>query len=182
MADKRLFKEYNALTKGGASNPQILSLAPVDPENLYRWEAVITKPTKDDNPYYYNGKWRLAIEVPHDYPRRAPKIKFVTPIVHPNINFDSGEICLDILKEDAWSPAWNLQHLVGAILMLLDDPEPDSPLNVDASNLFRVDKVGFESVVQYNIWKHNAFNSGPRRNSGDKDTVVASTTPIPAMG
>ncbi|CAN3374364.1 hypothetical protein DIURU_000758 [Diutina rugosa] len=172
MADRRLMKEYSALMKNGPSNPQIVSLGPVDPEVMTSWEAVIAKPTKDDSPYYYNGQWKLKIEVGADYPRSPPKIKFVTPIVHPNINYDSGEICLDILKSEAWSPAWDLQHLIGAILMLLDDPEPDSPLNVDASNLFRVDKTGFESVVQYHIWKHNAFYGGTqRRNSGAKVVV-----------
>lgn len=41
--------------------------------------------------------------------------------------------------------------------MLLDHPEPDSPLNIDAANLYRYDKVAFESIVQFNIWKFNNF-------------------------
>ena len=43
--------------------------------------------------------------------------------------------------------------------MLLDQPEPDSPLNIDAANLYRQDKVAYESIVQFNIWKHNNFYS-----------------------
>lgn len=101
----------------------------------------------------------MSINVPTSYPIDPPTIKFVTPIVHPNINLGSGEICLDILKKESWSPAWNLEHLVVAILMLLDQPEPDSPLNIDAANLYRQDKVAYESIVQFNIWKHNNFYS-----------------------
>lgn len=43
----------------------------------------------------------------------------------------TGEICLDILKT-TWSPAWTLQSVCRAILALLSQAEPDSPLNCDA--------------------------------------------------
>lgn len=179
MAEKRLFKEYNQLIKSppSKSNHQILSLSPksTDEEemNIFEWEAIITKPTKDDSPYYYNGKWKLDISVSPHYPINPPSIKFnsLTPINHPNINFETGEICLDILKSENWSPAWNLTYLIMAILMLIDDPEPDSPLNIDLANLWRYDKVAFESIVQYNIWKYNTFYDYKSVGSGVKQGV-----------
>ncbi|KAL6451594.1 PEX4 Protein PEROXIN-4 [Candida maltosa Xu316] len=160
MAERRLFKEFNQYKKQPpqVSNHQIISLLPVHPDrNILVWEAIIAKPTKKDSPYYYGGQWKLHIDVPVTYPIDPPTIKFLTPIVHPNINLKTGEICLDILKKDSWSPAWNLEHLVVAILMLLDHPEPDSPLNIDAANLYRYDAIAFESLVQFNIWKNNSF-------------------------
>ena len=29
-------------------------------------------------------------------------------VFHPNVNFKTGEICLDILKRE-WTPAWSLE-------------------------------------------------------------------------
>lgn len=171
MAEKRLFKELRQLIKNPPqeTNTQILQLSPVDEESsIYLWSAVIAKPTKDDNKYYYNGQWKLDIMADKSYPIRPPHIKFSseTPINHPNVNIDTGEICLDILKSDGWSPAWNLEHLVLAILMLIDTPEPDSPLNVDLANLYRSDKQAFESVVQYTMWKYGTFYEGSKEPSG----------------
>ncbi|KAK6203600.1 ubiquitin-conjugating enzyme/RWD-like protein [Scheffersomyces amazonensis] len=159
MAERRLIKELNQYKRNppSSANHQIKSLAPVSDENLFEWSAVISKPTKVDNPYYYDGQWTLDIKVPIEYPIAPPTIKFISPICHPNINITTGEICLDILKKDSWSPAWNLQNLLVAILMLLDNPEPDSPLNIDSATLYRHDKVAFESLVQYYIWKFDTF-------------------------
>lgn len=177
MAEKRLFKELKLLIKNHPllSHPQIVELAPENEENsIFKWHAVIAKPTKEDNPYYYNGQWSLDIVADQSYPLKPPKVKFakLTPINHPNVDINTGEICLDILKSESWSPAWNLEHIVLAILMLIDTPEPDSPFNVDLANLYRSDKDAFESVVQYTIWKHGTLYDGEREASGVKAWAI----------
>ncbi|EXV04253.1 ubiquitin-activating enzyme E2 family protein, partial [Metarhizium robertsii] len=78
------------------------------------------------------GRWLVSISVPPTYPLQAPKMRFVTPIVHPNIALQTGEICLDLLK-DAWTPAYSVLECVRAVRMLLSCPETDSPLNVDVA-------------------------------------------------
>ena len=55
----------------------------------------------------------------------------VSVVVHLLSSSQTGEICLDILK-NAWSPAWTLQSVCRAIIALMAHPEPDSPLNCDS--------------------------------------------------
>ena len=65
-----------------------------------------------------------------------PKVIFKTKIFHPNVHFDSGEICLDVLKTN-WTPAWTLESLCRAVLDLMANPNAESPLNCDSGNMIR---------------------------------------------
>ena len=70
--------------------------------------------------------------------------------MHPT----SGEICLDVLKAK-WSPAWTLQSTCLAILVLLDNPDPTSPLDCDSGNLLRAgDTQGYRSLVKLFVRMH----------------------------
>lgn len=86
------------------------------------------------------GTFELGIRIPSTYPTKPPAISFKTRLFHPNISWKDGEICLDVLQNQ-WTPAWTLSSACTAILALLDAPEPDSPLNVDAATLFRAGDV-----------------------------------------
>ncbi|CAM9876854.1 unnamed protein product, partial [Hapterophycus canaliculatus] len=92
--------------------------------------------------------YELRITVGQHYPMVPPSMHFVTKVFHPNVHFNTGEICLNILKKE-WSPAWSLQGACRAILALLAHPEADSPLNCDAGNMVRAgDMRAFRSVAR----------------------------------
>ena len=79
---------------------------------------------------------------------QPPKVKFITRIFHPNIHYETGEICLDILKAENWRAAWTLESLSRAIVNLLINPNADSPLNCDAGNAIRAgDMLAYESMA-----------------------------------
>lgn len=75
--------------------------------------------------------------------------KFVPPLFHPNV-YPSGTVCLSILnEEEGWKPAITIKQILLGIQDLLDDPNPDSPAQADAYNLFRKDRPAYEKKIKY---------------------------------
>ncbi|KXS16752.1 ubiquitin-conjugating enzyme [Gonapodya prolifera JEL478] len=146
---KRLLKELRDSQRNEAE--YVEDLHPVDDDNLFEWIAVVRGPV--DTPYD-GGRFEISIKVPVSYPLAPPTMNFVTTVCHPNVQFKTGEICLDLLKT-AWSPAWTLQSACSAVAMLLGQPEPDSPLNVDAANILRCgDTRAYRSLVRMYVELH----------------------------
>lgn len=74
--------------------------------------------------------------------------KFTPPLFHPNV-YPSGTVCLSILnEEEAWRPAITIKQLLMGIQDLLNDPNPESPAQADAYNLFKKDKPAYERRVR----------------------------------
>jgi hypothetical protein len=48
-----------------------------------------------------NGTFKLQMTFTDKYPLKAPRVQFLTRIFHPNIS-TSGEICLDVLRDEKW--------------------------------------------------------------------------------
>ena len=100
-------------------------------DNLYCWTAAIqgVKGT-----VYEGLEFQLKVLFPEQYPFQAPLVTFVTPCFHPNVS-TSGDLCLDILKEN-WSPSYSAQQILLSIQSLLDNPNNFSPLNTTAATLW----------------------------------------------
>ncbi|NXG43125.1 UBE2T enzyme, partial [Psilopogon haemacephalus] len=94
---------------------------------------------------YEKGIFNLEIIVPERYPFEPPKIRFLTPIYHPNID-SAGRICLDLLKlppKGAWRPSLNICTLLTSIQLLMAEPNPDDPLMADISSEYKYNKQLF---------------------------------------
>lgn len=100
-------------------------------DDLMHWTGTING---SKGTVYEGLEYKLSIEFPQDYPMKAPTVKFVTPCFHPNVD-QHGNICLDILKEK-WAASYSVKTLLISLQSLLSDPNVDSPLNVDAANLW----------------------------------------------
>ncbi|XP_029789010.1 ubiquitin-conjugating enzyme E2 T [Suricata suricatta] len=97
-----------------------------------------------DTPYE-KGVFKLEVIIPERYPFEPPKIRFLTPIYHPNID-SAGRICLDVLKlppKGAWRPSLNIATILTAIQLLMSEPNPDDPLMADISSEFKYNKPVF---------------------------------------
>ena len=135
----RLKKELEEII----NNPPTNCSAGIVDDDIYNWQATILGP--EGSPYQ-GGIFYLRIEFPHDYPFKPPKVSFITKIYHCNIN-SSGNICLDILKEQ-WSPALTISKVLLSICSLMDDQNPDDPLMVDIANLYKNDREKFIQMAK----------------------------------
>ncbi|EWM29984.1 ubiquitin-conjugating enzyme e2 [Nannochloropsis gaditana] len=128
-ARRRLMRDLKRLQ---SDPPQGVQGAPLD-NNIMTWQAVIFGP--DDTPWE-GGTFKLLLEFTEDYPNKAPAVRFVTKMFHPNI-YNDGQICLDILQNQ-WSPIYDVSAILTSIQSLLCDPNPASPANSEASRLYQV--------------------------------------------
>nr|GEW13409.1 ubiquitin-conjugating enzyme E2 4 [Tanacetum cinerariifolium] len=97
---------------------------------------------------YTGGVWKVKVELLEDYPLSSPSIRFATKIYHPNIEFESGDVCVNVLNE-RWNPMTDLVNVFEHYLpMLLKEPNADDPLNEDAADLLLIDRPGYEAKVR----------------------------------
>ena len=144
MALKRIQKEISDMKKSNINDiSENISAGPISENNLFKWEATLIGAV--DTPYE-GGIFKLSINFPNNYPFVPPIIKFMTKIFHPNIH-ENGDICLDILKYH-WSPAYSILQVLLSLLSLLSDPNPDDPLNPEASNLYKTNKLLYNQRVR----------------------------------
>ena len=110
---RRLNKEYIKIKD---INDPLIKISLYDEDDLRSWRCFLKGPP--DSPFE-NGIFEISINVTNSYPIEPPKCKFMTKIFHPNIDFDSGEICLDILKEN-WTPSFGIYVCLFSALFTLD--------------------------------------------------------------
>ena len=108
-----------------------------------QWNAIIFGP--DQTPFE-DGTFRLTISFDETYPNKPPTVKFITKMFHPNI-YSDGNICLDILQ-NKWSPAYDVANVLTSIQSLLSDPNPESPANAQAAQMFRENRQLYEQKVR----------------------------------
>lgn len=119
-----------------------------------------------DTPFE-DGTFKLTIEFTEEYPNKAPTVRFVSKMFHPNVYADGG-ICLDILQ-NRWSPTYDVSAILTSIQVitdcwkwvdfkilyfifylqsLLSDPNPNSPANSMAAQLYKENRREYEKRVK----------------------------------
>lgn len=67
---------------------------------------------------YEDGRFKVWVQVPENYPYEPPQIWFTTKVCHPNVAED-GLVSMNILTDD-WSGALSLHPVMMSVVALLD--------------------------------------------------------------
>eukprot|EP01017_Pseudomicrothorax_dubius_P042068 TRINITY_DN6819_c0_g1_i7.p1 TRINITY_DN6819_c0_g1~~TRINITY_DN6819_c0_g1_i7.p1 ORF type:complete len:180 (-),score=42.40 TRINITY_DN6819_c0_g1_i7:114-605(-) len=126
-------------------------------DDIFVWNVCFEGPTST---LYEGGIYSATLTFPRDYPNNPPKLKFVTEMWHPNIYAD-GTVCISILHspegdqfnehelpEEKWRPILTPEDVLISVLSLLNDPNLDSPANIDAAVQFRNEREAYKKKVK----------------------------------
>lgn len=105
--------------------------------------------------------FHTEMSFPSDYPMNPPQMKFITKMIHPNI-YKDGSVCISILHragddptayekpDERWSPVQSIRTIVLSVMTILNEPNPESPADVDASKKFIENKdMFYEEARKY---------------------------------
>ncbi|KAM5438492.1 Ubiquitin-conjugating enzyme E2 15 [Microsporum ferrugineum] len=141
-----------------------ISCGLADDNNVFEWEVMLM--ISDDCKFYGGGFFRAKLSFPPEYPHLPPKMKFETPMFHPNKRrgvetvYPNGEVCISILhppEEDKygyesaaerWSPVQTPETILLSVISMLSSPNDESPANVEAARLWRDDPKEFKKRVR----------------------------------
>ncbi|KAL9932495.1 hypothetical protein V8E36_008612 [Tilletia maclaganii] len=156
----------NAEVDSDADGEESFSASPLDDlQHLHAW---IRGPP--DTPYA-GGYFAVEINIEDTpaFPDVPPHCKFVTPIFHPNISRDAGEICVSTLKKD-WKPEYGIRHILLTIKCLLIAPNPDSALEPESARLLQEEYGEYCRIARLWTSVHaSAAKCPPRLFADEKD-------------
>lgn len=103
------------------------------------------------------------INFPNSFPNEPPLIQFTSKLFHPNI-YGDGKVCMSILHgareenfydkaEEKWLPVHTIQSIVLSMLLVIQDPNLESPANIEAAKVLRENKREYFRRVRKELAK-----------------------------
>lgn len=121
----------------------------IDDNDMFKWSVIFEGP---EDTLYEGGYFKAELRFPDDYPNNPPEMKFISKMWHPNI-YPDGKVCISILHapgtdqmnsqelaEERWRPILGVESVLISVISMLNDPNIESPANIDASVQFRDDR------------------------------------------
>lgn len=146
-ASNRLKNEFNSLSTDPVYNSTVLL---ENEDDLFAWIVVMQGP---EGTPYEGGIFKLHFKFPDNYPFKAPDVKFITSVYHPNIKLDSGEICQDVFAS-SWAPTQKVSDILEKILSMLREPATSTPLETDICNEFINNRSKFNENARAHTVKY----------------------------
>ncbi len=88
----------------------------------------------------------MALKFPDSYPARPPAITFQHSLYHPNVWESSNKLCWS--DDDNTRSTYNLEGIIGMVNTLMARPNPDSPANRSAAELYVRDQAAWRKEAR----------------------------------
>ena len=139
-----------------------VSVGLIDDNDFYKWSVVFTGP---EDTIFEGGYFKAILTFPQDFPQNPPEMKFITEMWHPNI-YKDGKVCISILHspgvdqfneqekaDERWRPSLGVEQIIVSVISMLNDPNCDSPANIDASIMFKNKPEEYKKKVRQLVLK-----------------------------
>ena len=130
--------------------------------NIMIWRAVL-----NGSGLYKDGRYKIELTFCNGYPYKEPKVQFLTPIYHVNVS-PTGILSPKILQS-YWSPAIQIEDVIGIIQSILQKPKLDEEFiqNSTASQLLLQNEEEYlktvAAIVRNSIPQENSNPSGKKK-------------------
>ena len=119
-------------------------------DNITTLRATILPPPHS---LYASRCFYVLFTLPPEYPLKPPALKFITPILHLQVDPVTEKVCLDLL-EKYWTPSLTLNAVVRGLEHMLGEPNPLDFLNEDLLNLWKTNKPLYEEKIRKHTETH----------------------------
>jgi len=156
----------------GVSEPHTLYFSPpveVDHNPLHlRWSIQIHKADLPDN-YWPNCQFVFEAVMTEKYPHVKPDVQCKTRLFHPNIDDETGKVCLSLLNDWKALPSGGLPQLKdinsSIFCILFQDPNGNDPLPgcKEAASLILTNQEEFRKRAKAHAERYSTFIPGVSR-------------------
>jgi ubiquitin-protein ligase len=154
MAIRRLHNEFKQYLEDPST---YYSISP-EKKNFLIWNIILLGPPET---IFEGGIFRCKLEFTKDYPNKPPVFTFIDNLYHPNI-YPNGQVCMSILHEgediygyenisERWNPSQSVDSILMSLLLVLIEPNFESPANVDASKLWKTNFNEYKKIIYKHI-------------------------------
>ncbi|KAH0370077.1 ubiquitin-conjugating enzyme, partial [Aureobasidium melanogenum] len=149
MANKRIVTELGQVSTNPIPGTQV-QLA--EEGNVFLWEVIMQGP---EDSVYANGKFKIEVALPKEYPFKPPTVSFKTKIYHPNVsNDDKGSMCLGMLRSDQWKPPNKIRDVLILVRQILSAPQPDDAVESRIADEYKNNPEVFEKNAKDFVAKY----------------------------
>ena len=163
---QRLKEEYRKIIKYPVANAG-MTVGLFEENNYYRWRFTLIGA---EDSIYCGGLFYLEITFPNDYPETSPKIRFLTPIYHLNVNSSSNACGIGAIRPNfinSWNPSSSIREILIKLYTIFYNQNPDSPFDINKAKEYEENKSLFELKAKYFTKKY--ANGLQKQLNGDKD-------------